>query len=79
MTVVWENIKVERRPPLLVVTLNRPQHRNAVDGPTAQALAAAFRDFDKDPELRVAILRGGFFTPTRACSRGEARRRKRRS
>ncbi|WP_097459236.1 crotonase/enoyl-CoA hydratase family protein [Mangrovitalea sediminis] len=57
-TVAGDNVKLERRPPLLVVTLNRPQHRNAVDGPTAQALAAAFRDFDKDPELRAAILRG---------------------
>ncbi len=48
----------ERRPPLLIVTLNRPAVRNCVDGPTAAALAAAFRSFDADPELRVAVLTG---------------------
>ena len=44
--------------PLHVVTLNRPAVRNAVDGPTAQALAAAMRAFDADPDARVAILQG---------------------
>ena len=52
------SVLVERQPPLLVVTIHRPQVRNAVDGPTAAALAAAFRDFEADPELRVAILTG---------------------
>ena len=51
-------VLLDRRPPLLVVTLNRPGVRNAVDGPTADALAAAFRDFDADPALSVAILTG---------------------
>lgn len=53
MTVV-----LERTPPLLVVTIDRPAVRNAVDASTARALAAAFRDFDSDPELSVAILTG---------------------
>lgn len=44
--------------PVLTVTLNRPESRNAVDGPTAQALAAAFRDFDADAQLKVAVLTG---------------------
>ena len=44
--------------PVLVVTIDRPEVRNAVDGPTAAALAAAFRDFDADPTLSVAILTG---------------------
>lgn len=48
----------DRRPPLLVVRLNRPEARNAVDGPTAAALARAFRDFEADPDLAVAILTG---------------------
>ncbi|MCC2637345.1 MAG: crotonase/enoyl-CoA hydratase family protein [Moraxellaceae bacterium] len=52
-------VTLERQPPLLLVTINRPGARNAVDGPTAAALAAAFRDFDADPELAVAILAGG--------------------
>ncbi len=41
-----------------VVTLNRPEVRNAVDGPTAAALAAAFRRFDADDALAVAVLTG---------------------
>lgn len=41
-----------------VVMLNRPERRNAVDGPTATMLAAAFRAFDDDDEVDVAILTG---------------------
>ncbi len=43
---------------LAIVTINRPEARNAVDRPTADALAAAFRRFDADDSLRVAILTG---------------------
>lgn len=52
------SVLVERREPLVVVTINRPQARNAVDGPTAQQLAEAFRAFDADGALSVAILTG---------------------
>jgi len=52
------NVTTTRRPPLLHVRINRPEARNAVDRPTAEALAEAFRTFDGDPELRVAILSG---------------------
>jgi enoyl-CoA hydratase len=41
-----------------IVTIDRPEVRNAVDGPTAAALADAFRRFDSDAELDVAILTG---------------------
>lgn len=51
-------VLTERRPPLLIVTLNRPEARNAVDGPTARALAEAFLQFEADSELNVAILAG---------------------
>ena len=51
-------VTLERQPPLLLVTINRPGARNAVDGPTAAALANAFRAFEADPELTVAILTG---------------------
>jgi len=51
-------VTLDREPPVLIVRINRPEARNAVDGPTAAALAAAFRDFDADPELSVAILTG---------------------
>jgi enoyl-CoA hydratase len=49
--------------PLAVVTINRPQVRNAVNRPTAEGLAAAFRRFDADDERAVAVLTGagGFF------------------
>ena len=41
-----------------VVTINRPSRRNAVDRPTAAALADAFRAFDGDEAVDVAILTG---------------------
>ena len=44
--------------PVLVLTLRRPDVRNAVDRPTAEALADAFRAFETDPSLRVAVLTG---------------------
>lgn len=44
--------------PVAVVTIDRPQVRNAVDGPTAAALAGAFRGFDEDDSLSVAVLTG---------------------
>lgn len=49
--------------PVSVVMINRPQARNAVNVPTAAALAAAFRRFDADPNAAVAVLTGasGFF------------------
>lgn len=43
---------------ILVVTINRPEVRNAVDSSTALALSQAFRDFDSDDSLHVAILTG---------------------
>jgi enoyl-CoA hydratase len=43
---------------VLTVTIDRPGVRNAVDGPTAAALAEAFRRFDADPDLRIGILTG---------------------
>ncbi len=41
-----------------IVTIDRPAVRNAVDGPTAAALARAFRDFDADDDVPVAVLTG---------------------
>ena len=41
-----------------IVTIDRPEARNAVDGPTAAALADAFRAFDADDTLAVAVLTG---------------------
>jgi enoyl-CoA hydratase len=44
--------------PVAVVTIDRPEVRNAVDGPTARALADAFRRFDGDDSLSAAVLTG---------------------
>jgi enoyl-CoA hydratase len=44
--------------PVAVVTINRPNVANAVDRPTAQALADAFRRFEADDALAVAVLTG---------------------
>jgi enoyl-CoA hydratase len=51
-------VLVNAEPPLFHVRINRPECRNAVDRPTAEALAEAFRSFDADPELKVALLSG---------------------
>jgi enoyl-CoA hydratase len=52
------NVRYETDGPIAIVTIDRPQVRNAVDGPTAEALAAAFRRFDADESSAVAILTG---------------------
>ncbi len=51
-------VRVERDGPVYTVVLSRPDRRNAVDGPTAAALADAFRTFDADSEAAVAVLHG---------------------
>ena len=51
-------VRAERTARVLTVTIDRPDVRNAVDGPTAAALAAEFRQFDSDETLSVAILTG---------------------
>jgi enoyl-CoA hydratase len=44
---------------IAVIRMNRPERRNAVDGATAKALAEAFRAFDADENLDVAVFAGG--------------------
>jgi enoyl-CoA hydratase len=44
--------------PAVVITLDRPEVANAIDRPTADALADAFRRFDADASLSVAVLTG---------------------
>ena len=52
------NIRYETEGPVAIVTIDRPAVRNAVDAPTAAALAAAFRRFEVDAALAVAVLTG---------------------
>lgn len=49
---------VERDEHVLILTLNRPEARNAVNAELATRLGGAVEDFSSDPGLRVAILRG---------------------
>jgi enoyl-CoA hydratase len=51
-------IRTEREGPIAIVTIDRAAARNAVDRPTAERLADAFRAFDADDSARVAILHG---------------------
>src|SRR5712671_3861889 len=51
-------VNFETEGPLAIVTLNRPDVRNAIDRPTAEALAEAFRRFEREDGLAVAILTG---------------------
>lgn len=53
-----DGVRVERDGPVATVVLSRPEVRNAVDGPTAAALWAAFLDFDADGSAAVAVLWG---------------------
>jgi len=51
-------VRVDQDGPVTVVTIDRPERRNAVDRPAAAALAGAFRAFDRDPGAAVAVLTG---------------------
>jgi enoyl-CoA hydratase len=55
---VSDAVSVSSDGPVTTVLLSRPERRNAVDGPTATALADAFRAFDADPGAAVAVLHG---------------------
>jgi enoyl-CoA hydratase len=52
------SIRVEKNDRVTTVILDRPEKRNAVDRPTATALAEAFRAFEADAESDVAVLWG---------------------
>ena len=51
-------VRVERSGAVTTVYLHRPARRNAVDGPAAAALVAAFRAFDADQDAAAAVLHG---------------------
>ncbi|MBF6479332.1 crotonase/enoyl-CoA hydratase family protein, partial [Nocardia cyriacigeorgica] len=70
-------VLVERRGPIMILTLNRPAVRNAVNHAMAVALERACDAFDADPALRVAVLTGadGYFSSgmdLKAMAGGEA-------
>jgi enoyl-CoA hydratase len=51
-------VLTERRDGVLLVTLNRPDARNAVNLPVAEGIAAALEELDADDELTVGVLTG---------------------
>jgi enoyl-CoA hydratase len=72
-------VLVDRDQPIIVITINRPEVRNAVDAPTAEALVHAFREYDRDDGLSVAVLTGAAGTfcagaDLKAVAAGERRR-----
>lgn len=52
------NVLIERNNGVSIITINRPAARNAVDRPTAEALANAFREFEADETQNIAVLTG---------------------
>jgi len=51
-------VHIERKGKVMTIILDRPERKNAVDGPTASALAEAFREFEKDESAAAAVLWG---------------------
>ena len=51
-------VRSERDGPVTIVTIDRPERRNAVDRRTADDLADAFEAFDEDDTQHVAVLTG---------------------
>ncbi|HEV2811675.1 MAG TPA: enoyl-CoA hydratase-related protein, partial [Solirubrobacteraceae bacterium] len=51
-------VNYERTGAAAVVTIARPERRNAVDGPTAEQLGDAYRKFVADDDARVLVLTG---------------------
>jgi len=53
-----QEILFEQRGPVAIITINRPEQRNAINGAVRQGLFDAFARFEKDASLLVAILTG---------------------
>lgn len=52
------SVRVEKKGAVTTIVLHRPEARNAVDAPTADALLSAFNAFEADADARVAVLFG---------------------
>src|SRR5579883_1484127 len=73
------SVRVDKAGHVTTVVLSRPERRNAVDGPTAAELVAAFEAFERDDDARVAVLwgEGGTFcagADLRAIAEGKGNR-----
>src|SRR3989454_12410707 len=74
------SVRAEANGVVTTIILDRPDRRNAIDRPTAKALAEAFRSFARDENARVAVLWGANGTfcagaDLKAVAAGPARRR----
>lgn len=72
------NVKIDHKQAVAIVTISRPERRNAVDAATALELYAAFEAIDADESIHVAILHGagGHFcagADLKALSEGDKR------
>lgn len=72
-------VRIESSGPVTTITIDRPEAKNAVDRATAEALAEAFRAFEKDDAAKVAVLAGAGGTfcagaDLKAIARGEPNR-----
>lgn len=70
-------VQSETRGNVLIITLNRPEARNAVNADVAHGIAAAVDELDGNPQLRVGVLTGaaGTFSAgmdLKAAARGES-------
>jgi enoyl-CoA hydratase len=73
------SVLIQQKDDVILVTINRPGVRNAVDGPTANELADAFLKFDADENVKVAVLTGAGGTfcagaDLKAIARGQGNR-----
>src|SRR5205814_8828098 len=53
-----DEVTYERRGPAAILTIDRPDRPNAVDGPTADLLSEGYERFESDDSARVLILTG---------------------
>jgi enoyl-CoA hydratase len=58
MAAMSGEVRYERRGAAAVITIDRPERRNAVDGATATALREGFEQFESDEAARVLVLTG---------------------
>ena len=57
-----EPVRIEKQGAITIITLDRPEVRNAVNGSTAKALYDAFMEFENDQSQRVAVFHGAHGT-----------------
>jgi enoyl-CoA hydratase/carnithine racemase len=58
MIMAFEHITVEQKEHITIVTMNRPEVRNAISPQTSAEMSEAFNTFDEDPEAWICIVTG---------------------